>query len=266
MYTRSWQLDTIAPSDEIDLTYSVNYATSTTPGLYHNVARVSGHMGDPNPALGYAMPDVTADGDVEFVANGMVLGDSTSTLPSIATSSVMLNSKNASSTPAGPCTPLITVYLRPGSGNPSEVKKLQGFLNTQGASLPLTGYFGPLTLKAVKNFQNTYASDVLAPVGLSQPSGLVYSMTQRKINSLVCGGTPLDISAAPGLGGRIGRHQRDLRHVCAEARQNAHARVGLAHVGPDTAATTYAAGQPLHLVPAPHIALWFVSCAPSARQ
>ena len=182
MYTRSWDLATINPGDEIDLTYAVAYGTSTKPGMYHNTAVVTGqsqYIGNITKTLG------SGSGSVYFLSNGQVLGDATSTI-AIATST--LATLNASSTVMGEmCSPLLSSFLRPGSRAP-DVIKLQAFLAATGSDIPLTGFFGPMTTAAVKSFQITYANDILAPVGLSRPTGMVFAATIRKINQLVCGG------------------------------------------------------------------------------
>lgn len=95
------------------------------------------------------------------------------------------------------CGLLLTDYLKFGWKNDAEqVKKLQGFLNTNlGLMLPLTGFFGMMTEKAVHTFQEKYSGDVLTPwVGLpdsgisnaNDSTGFVYKTTQWKINMLNC--------------------------------------------------------------------------------
>ena len=176
VYTRSWDLATIAPGDEIKLTYTVDFATTTEPGAYKNIARVTGNRNYAG-AAGKAMTPVEGSASVHFGA-GRVLG--------VATSNVAM----ATSTTPTVCAPLLIQNMRPGIGNNSiEVQKLQTFLNGHvGSNLPITGYFGPMTTQAVKQFQTKYAAEILAPVGLSAPSGLVFTMTLGKINALGCGG------------------------------------------------------------------------------
>ncbi len=79
----------------------------------------------------------------------------------------------------GACGALIGSYLRSGSKG-AEVLKLQAFLNnTQGAKLPTTGTFGPMTTAAVKAFQKKF--------GISQV-GTIGPLTMAKINTVNCGG------------------------------------------------------------------------------
>jgi hypothetical protein len=85
-------------------------------------------------------------------------------------------------------------FLKMGKkNNPEQVKKLQMFLNKyMGANLPVTGYFGPMTKKAVEDFQLKYWQAVLSPwvkYGLPNgqtPTGYVYKTTQYMINLINC--------------------------------------------------------------------------------
>jgi len=75
--------------------------------------------------------------------------------------------------------------LEVGSEN-IEVKNLQQFLceNEFYDQCLITGYFGPLTKKAVMNFQSYYASEVLKPLGLLKATGYVGQATIKKLNDL----------------------------------------------------------------------------------
>ncbi|MEK7063581.1 MAG: hypothetical protein AAB955_02750 [Patescibacteria group bacterium] len=78
-------------------------------------------------------------------------------------------------------------YVRIGKkNNVEQVKKLQAFLNKQGAALPLTGFFGPLSLGAVMKFQAQYADSILKPWGITTPTGIVYQTTLWQINKVEC--------------------------------------------------------------------------------
>jgi uncharacterized repeat protein (TIGR01451 family) len=104
--------------------------------------------------------------------NGQVLGAATS-LPEL---------------PAG-CSALISTYMRQfkKKNDANEVKKLQEFLNSyMNAGLPVTGVFGPMTDKAVRNFQVKHTDQVLTPWGLTASTGFVYLTTQRWINLVHC--------------------------------------------------------------------------------
>lgn len=82
-----------------------------------------------------------------------------------------------------------------GNNNSEQVSKLQSFLTEQGFSVPTTGFFGPMTTDAVKQFQSTHASEVLQPwvdAGLAAdltPTGIVFKTTRYKINNIVCEGS-----------------------------------------------------------------------------
>ncbi len=72
--------------------------------------------------------------------------------------------------------------------DPSEVRILQQLLNKfVGTNLSITGTFDIATANAVKAFQKAYAADILAPWGVSQPTGFVYLTTRKKLNELNCG-------------------------------------------------------------------------------
>jgi len=78
--------------------------------------------------------------------------------------------------------------------NNSDVAMLQVCLATiqdsDGFLFPLwqgqspTGYFGGLTLKAVKRFQEKYKDEILTPLGLTSATGYVRSFTRKKLNEL----------------------------------------------------------------------------------
>ncbi len=91
------------------------------------------------------------------------------------------------------CDHYLTEYIRYGANNnPEQVKKLQSFLNEhEGESIPVTGFYGEITLAAVNRLQTKHASEILTPWGITEPTGYVYITTQRFINDKKCGGTTL---------------------------------------------------------------------------
>lgn len=176
MYNRSWPLGTLEPGDQLTLTYTVEFdANKTKPGLYRNVGKVTGYRNQiQSGPQASPVPPAEGWGDVTF-RQGQVLGASTA-------------SPQAAPPPApAACVPLISQYLRRGSTNTAEVKKLQIFLNAEvAANLPTSGLYGPMTASAVIKFQEKYSSEILAPAGLSRGTGSVYASTLKKINAISC--------------------------------------------------------------------------------
>ncbi len=76
------------------------------------------------------------------------------------------------------------------NNDPEAVKEIQRFLNDyEGENLPITGFYGELTLEAVKRFQEKYAEAILHPWGITQPTGVVHTTTRNKMNSIKAGST-----------------------------------------------------------------------------
>ena len=96
----------------------------------------------------------------------------------------ILGGRNSSST----CAEIKNdLYL--GLTNNQEVRCLQDFFKKQGRDIYpeglVTGNFLSLTLRAVIRFQEKYASEILAPLGLSKGTGTVGPATRQKINELL---------------------------------------------------------------------------------
>jgi hypothetical protein len=71
--------------------------------------------------------------------------------------------------------------------NSKDVEMLQKclqYLKFFPANQVCTGFFGGITLKSVKMFQEAYAKDILHPIGLSVGTGLVAKQTRAKLNEL----------------------------------------------------------------------------------
>lgn len=88
--------------------------------------------------------------------------------------------------PASQC-PVFTGYYKKGMQG-AEIKKIQIFLNKEvNAGLPTTGYFGPATFAAVKQFQNKYFSVIIlpwVPPEKAEATGYWYKTTRMKANQL----------------------------------------------------------------------------------
>ncbi len=83
----------------------------------------------------------------------------------------------------------ITQDLYFGMKDNIQVSCLQKFLKSQGPEVYseglISGNFFTLTQQAVIRFQEKYASEILAPLGLSRGTGYVGSATRMKINELL---------------------------------------------------------------------------------
>jgi len=86
------------------------------------------------------------------------------------------------------CARYLREYILPGQkNNPSEVKKLQIFLNdNEGEKLVVDGTYDADDILAVKRFQTKYLDQIMAPWGVDEPTGRVFRTTTAKINLLMC--------------------------------------------------------------------------------
>ena len=90
------------------------------------------------------------------------------------------------------CDQYLTAFIKSGSKNDqAQVKRLQYVLRDfeGNASLQLSGTYDAATLAAVHAFQMKYASDILAPWGISRSTGFTYLTTRKKINEIYCRNT-----------------------------------------------------------------------------
>jgi peptidoglycan hydrolase-like protein with peptidoglycan-binding domain len=83
------------------------------------------------------------------------------------------------------------VNLTPGMSHP-DVLRLQQYLNSTGHVIAASGpgspgqetlYYGPGTQRAVKSYQESYASQILTPVNLTSGSGLFLAGTRNHMNA-----------------------------------------------------------------------------------
>ena len=83
----------------------------------------------------------------------------------------------------------IGVDLYPGASNRAQIVCLQEFLKSQGSLIYpggiLSGNFDAATRAATIRFQEKYAAEILAPLGLKSGTGYVGAATRAKINQLM---------------------------------------------------------------------------------
>ena len=173
VHEQRWGLDVIKSHETIVVSYDAFFNGSTTPGVYTNKAFISGTDRHPDykTSLGNAVDSPVASVAVRVSANEEEV------TPKV-------------------CSPLLTTYIKylDENNNPQEVGKLQFFLRTiEGfKNLTINNTYDEDTYNAVRDFQVRYADTVLAPWGMTTPSGYVYFTTQKKINEIWC--SDLDFS------------------------------------------------------------------------
>lgn len=167
---QSWDLGTVLAGEEVRVEYTVAYGADIAPGYYKNTARLSGTKNNAVAQYATDMESVETSNIIEIRPRGEVLG---------------------AAIEKAICEPYIVDNLRQNrTNNTKEVRKLQSFLGThEGDVVEETGRFDSSTVAAVKRFQEKYASEILAPWGLSRPTGNVYHTTRKKINELYCENT-----------------------------------------------------------------------------
>jgi hypothetical protein len=167
--SNTWPLDALYPRDEVRIDYDAVFSSKALTGTYVNVARLTAGSQYGGWSLDTSVSStIYIDNPLGSGTEPQVLGEATSTETR--------------------CSEYLTDYLWKNRPNHRAlVEKLQVFLNDhEGAGLPVTGYYGTLTRAAVATFQTKYATDVLAPWGITEPTGITYKTTRWKINSLMC--------------------------------------------------------------------------------
>lgn len=165
---------------------------TTTPEAMISTGGAGGPNGVPGcrdiDALNYD-PTAIYDGPCTYSSGGQVLGVATTT---IAEGEVI---NLASSTLPLSCGEYLTLEkgiakkaMRQGpKNNPSHIVLLQRFLNEYvDVKVPVTGYFGPKTVSAVRKLQAMQKEAILAPWKLEKPTGIVYVTTVAHINNTKC--------------------------------------------------------------------------------
>ncbi len=148
--------------------------------------RGGGGGGNSGPCVGFGCP------------TGGNNGGSTTTIPNLIitfdTTTTTTGGGSTISRPELVCPSVnfISVFMRKGiDNNPNEVRKLQYFLNSyEGANLTVNGQFDDATEAAVSVLQAGHSREILAPWGVTAPTGIVYITTARYINTVFCADNP----------------------------------------------------------------------------
>ena len=90
--------------------------------------------------------------------------------------------------PEKECQTLIVTPIRLGNQNDTwDVKDLEDFLNAfEWESLEVNWVYDEADFEAVKRFQQKYASEILTPWGIQNPTWYVFKTTTEKINEIYC--------------------------------------------------------------------------------
>ncbi|MEJ0001772.1 MAG: PKD domain-containing protein [bacterium] len=131
------------------------------------------------------------------------------------------------------CGIYVEKYLRVGYANDVlTVQKVQTFLNDyMNAGLVIDGVYGPQTEAAVRNFQAARNTNVLAPWGISDTTGIFYLTTQTEVNNIMCPTLNLPIPAnLINFSQNPGVTPAPLPHVAASQKAPAPATVTPTHI------------------------------------
>lgn len=134
--------------------------------------------------------------------------------------SVSVQINPVSPAPAPKVMPSFTRNLATGMSG-DDVKELQIILASDPVIYPeglVSGYFGPLTQKAVIRFQEKYAADILLPIGIVKGTGLVGPMTVKKINAIRVG-APATTSLIQSLQLQIQELQKQIEDLQNKIKQ-----------------------------------------------
>jgi peptidoglycan hydrolase-like protein with peptidoglycan-binding domain len=105
----------------------------------------------------------------------------------VSTIAAASTSADRASTTHPPSEPLVCIAftVEPGTKNNNDVKNIQRWLISQGYNkVEATGNYGSFTQRAIKHFQEEYASDILALAGLTKATGTWGEYTAQKASAL----------------------------------------------------------------------------------
>lgn len=137
---------------------------------------------------------------------GVLVGTSTasSTFPTVPAPSIPLKSPDAILTDNGSTCSARVIFSSPIDitieNNTDDVKKLEIFLNTyEGERLVVNGIYEKADIEAVKRWQLKYRTFILDPMRLKQPTGTIYTLSQRQIERQTTAscGVPIIVTACP---------------------------------------------------------------------
>jgi hypothetical protein len=182
-----------ASSADISVGASSSSADTAAPSTGSSDTSAAPSTGDSDSSAGVMTPST---GDSTSSAGNTVSESISSSGGGVLSSSGGGRSYSSGGSALNYCT-LISSPMKFGvENNSNEVRNLQTFLvNTQELDVNINGVYDMKTENAVKAFQAKYADTILAPWGLSNPSGIVSITTIKKINELACN-RPLTLNAS----------------------------------------------------------------------
>jgi Domain of unknown function DUF11 len=168
---KNWWLGEIKAGEDITITYTAQFSTSTPAGTYTNSAQVKAITRHPSvsPFYGWFGHSNVATSTLLIERNAE---------PQVEQKDSILS-----------CPPFLTTYLARGQyNNPEEVRKLQFFLKEKAGfeSIVASGVFDRTTFESVVAFQNANEESILKPWGVAKGTGFVYYTTRKHINETVC--------------------------------------------------------------------------------
>ena len=192
--------------------HTINYSVTDSQHATTSVDRIievlgvlggsggtDGTPGCKDPKASNYNPSAVYEGTCTYAPAGEVLGASTSTISGdtagSTTTPVVVTAQTEPVFCSSPFLNLGRNALGFGRKNDSSlVKAIQEYLNKElRLSIPVTGYFGPKTVSAVRQYQDMYKDEILSPWSVSTPTGIVYITTLRHINKKLCPGNTFDI-------------------------------------------------------------------------